>query len=164
MYMFIPNPAPRKKNKESHPRMNTIIFFFSLDAIYSSFFCVSARARRCVCVCARFVCETTQLTLSLPLLLKWLRKSKNIRGLRWELFALFRTGNSRYFFLFRCRSPLCTFHVRYEKIYHTKRTSATKTTTTTLLDDNAPRNERVLFLLLPISYSFVTASHPVFSN
>lgn len=51
-----------------------------------------------------------------------------------------------------------------KKNYHTKQTSATKTTTTTLLDDNAPRNERVLFLLLPISYSFVTASRPVFSN
>jgi len=39
-----------------------------------------------------------------------------------------------------------------------------KITTQNKLDDNAPRNERVLFLLLPISYSFVTASRPVFSN
>ena len=36
--MFIPNPAPRKTNKESHPRMNVIISWssFSLSCVCSS--------------------------------------------------------------------------------------------------------------------------------
>jgi len=108
MYMFIPNPAPRKKNKESHPRMNTIIFSFSLDAIYSSFFCVCARARRCVFV---FFCEATQLTLSLPsppkLKCNGLEKAKISEAFDGSFFALFRTEHSRYFFLFRCTNSTC---------------------------------------------------------
>ena len=38
MYMFIPNPAPRKANKESHPRMNAImaVLFLSRYLLFPS--------------------------------------------------------------------------------------------------------------------------------
>ena len=38
MYMFIPNPAPRKTNKESHPRMNAImeVLFLSRYLLFPS--------------------------------------------------------------------------------------------------------------------------------
>ena len=42
MYMFIPNPAPRKTNKESHPRMNVII---SWSSFYLSRVCSSQQRK-----------------------------------------------------------------------------------------------------------------------
>ena len=38
MYIFIPNPAPRKANKESHPRMNAImaVLFLSRYLLFPS--------------------------------------------------------------------------------------------------------------------------------